>query len=262
MPRFASAKNPARACVAPVNAPRVWPNSSASASSAGIALQLKRTSGPLGAPALRVEERADELLARPGLAAHEDGDLLRRDARRRVEELAHRRRLAHDAAADGVLRGELAVPLSRSARASSARSSARSISSTSNGFVTYSYAPALMARTASRSEPCAVSRITGRLSSRSRTARSSSIPSISGIEKSVTTASARSTSSSASAPERATSGSQPRPWTSSFSAARTDGSSSTSSTRGIAVPLEICSIRATAPASSGPSATTLSLLHA
>src|SRR6266545_1663278 len=65
----------------------------------------------------------------------------------------------------------------RSSRASSARSSARSISSTSNGFGTYSYAPALMARTASRSDPRAVRRMTGKVSSRSRTARTRAIAS-------------------------------------------------------------------------------------
>src|SRR5438105_2261309 len=47
VPPSASAKNPRRAWVAPVKAPRVCPNSSASASSPGIAAQLKRTSGPL-----------------------------------------------------------------------------------------------------------------------------------------------------------------------------------------------------------------------
>src|SRR5574342_88353 len=93
-----------------------------------------------------------------------------------------------------------------------------------------------MARTASRSDPRAVRRITGSPWSRSRTARSSSSPSISGMEKSVTTASARSTSSRASGPELARSGSQPRPWTSSFRAASTERASSTSSTRGMTLP--------------------------
>ena len=45
VPPFASEKNPARVLSAPVNAPRVWPNSSASASSFGIAAQLSLTSG-------------------------------------------------------------------------------------------------------------------------------------------------------------------------------------------------------------------------
>ncbi len=46
VPRFACAKNPSRALVAPVNAPRAWPKSSASASSPGMAAQLKRMRGP------------------------------------------------------------------------------------------------------------------------------------------------------------------------------------------------------------------------
>ena len=47
MPPSASAKKPRRAPWAPVKAPRAWPKSSASASSAGMAAQLKRTRGRL-----------------------------------------------------------------------------------------------------------------------------------------------------------------------------------------------------------------------
>ena len=51
----------------------------------------------------------------------------------------------------------------------------------SNGLVTYSYAPVFIARTASRSEPCAVKRITGSVASRSRMACKSCTPSMPGI---------------------------------------------------------------------------------
>ena len=56
------------------------------------------------------------------------------------------------------------------------------ISSMSNGLVTYSYAPLFIARTATFSEPCAVSMTTGSDSSRSWIAWSSCTPSISGME--------------------------------------------------------------------------------
>ena len=64
-----------RVVAAPVNAPRSWPNSSLSSSSAGSAAQLTLTNGRLR----RVERwwiaRADQLLADAALAADQHGDV-------------------------------------------------------------------------------------------------------------------------------------------------------------------------------------------
>ena len=46
MPPAADSNAPARAVPAPVNAPRVWPNSSASISDGGIDAQSTTTNGP------------------------------------------------------------------------------------------------------------------------------------------------------------------------------------------------------------------------
>ena len=59
--------------------------------------------------ALPVDERGHQLLARPGLSAHQHGDVARRHARDRVDQAAHRRGVADDAAADGLLRRQPAV---------------------------------------------------------------------------------------------------------------------------------------------------------
>jgi len=69
----------------------------------------------------------------------------------------------------------------RSEWASMARSTTTDTSSISIGLVRYSYAPDRIARTASRSEPRAVSITTGIVSSRSRIACKSCRPSMSGI---------------------------------------------------------------------------------
>ena len=53
--RSASTKRPARALVAPVNAPFTWPNSSLSSSASGSAAQLTATKGAAGARARRVD---------------------------------------------------------------------------------------------------------------------------------------------------------------------------------------------------------------
>src|SRR5216684_4771387 len=93
-----------------------------------------------------------------------------------------------------------------------------------------------MARTAMRSEPCAVSRMTGNDASRSPIDLSSCTPSISGMAKSVTTASTPSRCSSASLPDLASTASWRRDWTNSFKAKSIAGSSSTRSRRAIASP--------------------------
>ena len=46
MPPAAASSSPGLVCVAPVNAPFSWPNSSLSSSDSEIAAQLMHTSGP------------------------------------------------------------------------------------------------------------------------------------------------------------------------------------------------------------------------
>ena len=70
----------------------------------------------LCAPALRVDERSDQLLARSGVAPHQHGDVARCHARDRVGQPAHRRRVAHDAAPDRLLRRQPAVLHAQRAR--------------------------------------------------------------------------------------------------------------------------------------------------
>ena len=85
---------------------------------------------------LRVEQLGDELLAGAGLAAHEHGDVARRDAARRLRAGgASAATLADDAAAERLLGGEPAV-VDAQARAPRARArSRRATSSMSNGLV-------------------------------------------------------------------------------------------------------------------------------
>ena len=118
--------------------------------------------GTIQGSAVGVRFRADSRRGRrldegldPDLAAAAQGD----HPRDHVLELAHVARPVGAGQALDEGRGEADSLGAKLVRVTS-------ISSTSNGLGTYSYAPALMARTASRSDPRAVSRITGRLSSR------------------------------------------------------------------------------------------------
>ena len=61
------------------------------------------------AAALRVDERGDQLLAGPRLAAHQHGDVLRPDTGDRVEQPPHRRGVANDGAPERALGREPAV---------------------------------------------------------------------------------------------------------------------------------------------------------
>ena len=93
-----------------MNAPRSWPNSSASISVAGSAVQFTSMNG-LPARGLRAVDRAgDETLAGAGLAADEHGGCLveRGDLPGLLEHRPDRRGLAHDAGR-GVIRAPPAL---------------------------------------------------------------------------------------------------------------------------------------------------------
>ena len=71
VPRSASRKAPFRSLTAPVNAPRTWPNSSLSISSAGIAAQLTGCERFAAAMTVVVNSACHELLAGSCLAGNE-----------------------------------------------------------------------------------------------------------------------------------------------------------------------------------------------
>ena len=96
----ASSNLPARCSVAPVNAPRSWPNSSLSSSSRGIAEQLMRDERPAPARRVVVDDLGDELLAGAALALDEHRRVGIRDAADRLVDLLHRRAVADDRDAD------------------------------------------------------------------------------------------------------------------------------------------------------------------
>ena len=73
VPWCASSKRPTFWLMAPVKAPFSWPNSSLSRRPVGMAAQLSLTKVRLAARAQVVKGAGDELLARAGLAADEDG---------------------------------------------------------------------------------------------------------------------------------------------------------------------------------------------
>ena len=56
------------------------------------------TNGAAGARALIVDHPDDELLAGAALAVHEDGRVERRDTRRKLQDLLHRRAAGDEAA--------------------------------------------------------------------------------------------------------------------------------------------------------------------
>ena len=74
VPPCASSKRPRRSVLAPVKAPRSWPNSSASSRSRGIAAAFSATKGP-PARAMAVQRPRHQLLAGAGLARDQHRDL-------------------------------------------------------------------------------------------------------------------------------------------------------------------------------------------
>ena len=72
MPPSASSKRPSRRCVAPVNAPRSWPNSSEEISVGASAAQFTLTKARAGSLRSFVDGAGNELFAGAGFARDED----------------------------------------------------------------------------------------------------------------------------------------------------------------------------------------------
>ena len=89
VPPCACTNAPRARRVAPVKAPRAWPNSSLSISVGGTAAQSNTTNGPLRALAARVDRLGAHFLAGAGLAVDEDRHVADGGARQQREELAH-----------------------------------------------------------------------------------------------------------------------------------------------------------------------------
>ena len=97
VPRCASSKRPTRAETAPVKAPLVWPNSSASASGSGMAAALKATKRCSARGLLWWIVRAISSLPVPVSPWISTVLFIGRDEFERREDLLHRRALADDA---------------------------------------------------------------------------------------------------------------------------------------------------------------------
>ena len=95
MPLCACSNRPCRVPTAPVNAPRAWPNSSASSSVSGIALQLIATKRFARRGAAVVNRPRGELLAGAGFAGDQHRARRGRDDLEQLKQVAH-----HPAAAD------------------------------------------------------------------------------------------------------------------------------------------------------------------
>ena len=98
VPPAASRKRPGRDSIAPVKAPRSWPNSSLSSSSRGIAAALTATKGPAARPLAAWMRARDQLLAGAALAGDEHRHVAARHAADRLEELEQRGARARPAA--------------------------------------------------------------------------------------------------------------------------------------------------------------------
>ena len=80
VPPEASRKRPGRASIAPVKAPRSWPNSSLSSRSRGIAAELTATKGPALRALAACSAARDQLLAGAALAGHQHRHVAARHA--------------------------------------------------------------------------------------------------------------------------------------------------------------------------------------
>ena len=95
-PRSAISNLPICFSVAPVNAPRSWPNSSDSISSSGIAAQLTWTNRSLRAQAAAMDRPRDQFLADAALAEDQHGRVGRRRAPDLLDDLLQRRAVADE----------------------------------------------------------------------------------------------------------------------------------------------------------------------
>ena len=93
--RWPATKAPGARRVAPVKAPRTWPNSSLSSSPSGSAPQSTATKGPLRRALASWMARAASSLPVPGLALEQHRRVRGRHALQHGEQLAHGQALAH-----------------------------------------------------------------------------------------------------------------------------------------------------------------------
>ena len=93
MPPSACSKTPTLVSIAPVNAPRTWPNSSLSNSVSTTAEQLIVTNRRALRGPSAVQRARHQLLAGAGLAGDQHGAHVRRQPPDAVEQLLHRRGL-------------------------------------------------------------------------------------------------------------------------------------------------------------------------
>ena len=98
VPLSASWNLPGRVAMAPVKAPRTWPNSSLSIRFSGMAPQLTGDERAVLCAGCGGELARDELLAGAGLAGDEHADVGGRDLLQLAEDLEHRRAGADDLA--------------------------------------------------------------------------------------------------------------------------------------------------------------------
>ena len=150
---------PARSAMAPVKAPRTWPNSWLSSSSPGMAAQLTATNGLPAAAAVPVDGARDDLLAGAGLAGDQHGGVAVGEHADGLLHLAHRRR-----AADQLV---LAASASRRRRRALRRAAAACATSSANrssrpiGLARWSTAPRRIASMVLAAVGTAVSTATG-----------------------------------------------------------------------------------------------------
>ena len=120
VPPFAVSNRPRLVAMAPVKAPRAWPNSSDSSSDSVSAVQLTGHERHAGARRVGVDGARDQLLARPRFAFDQDGRRRAGDARDQLVDLQHDRALADDVlevglalGGDGLLLGDEPPALER-----------------------------------------------------------------------------------------------------------------------------------------------------
>ena len=108
VPPAAASKRPRWSWIAPVKAPRRWPNSSLSSRVSGQRGAVDGEERTLGARAGAVDAARHQLLAGAGLALDEHGDRRARGALHEREHRRHRRR-ASDDVGEAVAPGEVAA---------------------------------------------------------------------------------------------------------------------------------------------------------
>ena len=122
MPFSATSSSPFLFASAPVNAPRMWPNSSDSSSVSGIAPQLSATNGLLAPQRVEVDRLRDQPLAGARLAGEQHRAVGARDRLDHLEHVEHRL-AAPDDVRELVRRGRASASAGRSPAAAGGCSS-------------------------------------------------------------------------------------------------------------------------------------------